>query len=99
MLVYEEASLIFYGKNTWRFPGAEAWMDLHRFLHAIGPTHREQIRHIQVLAPFAELWHPVDYYWPFPTLQVRDHRETKLTNHPPLPAEQIGVGSAVLKLL
>ena len=54
--VYQEAALLFWAENRFRFSGRSGWQGLLRFFLTIGPDARSRIRKIDVHAPVYMRW-------------------------------------------
>ena len=54
--VYQEAALLFWGANRWKFSGRSGWQGLLRFFLTIGPHARSRIRRLDVHAPVYMRW-------------------------------------------
>ena len=54
--VYDEAFMMFWGDNHFRFSGRSGWQGLLRFFLTIGPQARSRIRRLDVHAPVYMRW-------------------------------------------
>ena len=54
--VYNEAVMLFWGDNRFRFSGRSGWQGLLRFFLTIGPEARSRIRRVDVHAPIYMRW-------------------------------------------
>ncbi|KAL9100283.1 MAG: hypothetical protein Q9163_004328 [Psora crenata] len=54
--VYDEAAMLFWGDNSFRFSGRSGWQGLLRFFLTIGPQARARIRRLDVHAPIYMRW-------------------------------------------
>ena len=54
--VYNEAAMLFWGDNRFRFSGRSGWQGLLRFFLTIGPQARSRIHRLDVHAPIYMRW-------------------------------------------
>ena len=54
--VYNEAAMLFWADNHFRFPGRSGWQGLLRFFLTIGPDARSRIQRVDVHAPIYMRW-------------------------------------------
>jgi hypothetical protein len=55
-LWYEIGAPVFFGKNTFKFPGVRGWYVLTNFLATIGPAKAQMLKRLAVCAPKMASW-------------------------------------------
>lgn len=86
--IHQEASVIFWGENTWIFSGDASWLTIFRFLMTIGEKHRGSLRTIELHPTFCSIDEPFPRFWDD---KRKDTVLPHMKNHPKLRMSKTGL--------